>query len=241
MEAQTLRCPGCGAAAASDAPSCGHCGSRLATVSCPSCFGLMFLGSRHCPHCGAKAARAAAEGPALPCPRCRAEMQAVQVGSARVQECPACSGVWLDTETFAEVCTSREEQAAVLHFSAASAPAREAAPEATVRYVPCPACGKLMNRVNFQRISGVVVDVCREHGTWFDADELRRIVEFIRAGGLEAARERERQSLEWERRRLEAKQRETAAFIESAPKDLSGGSGATDDVLRGVLRFLGLG
>jgi len=32
------------------------------------------------------------------------------------------------------------------------------------------------------------VDVCREHGTWFDKDELRRIVEFIRAGGLEQAR-----------------------------------------------------
>jgi hypothetical protein len=86
-----------------------------------------------------------------------------------------------------------------------------------------------------------VVDVCRDHGTWFDADELRRIVEFIRAGGVETARERERVHLEAERRRLEAKQRETAAFIASAPKDLSGGSAPVDDVLHGVLRFLGLG
>ena len=42
-----------------------------------------------------------------------------------------------------------------------------------------------MNRVNFARCSGVIVDVCRGHGTWFDRDELSGIVQFIRGGGLE--------------------------------------------------------
>jgi hypothetical protein len=48
-----------------------------------------------------------------------------------------------------------------------------------------------MNRINFAHTSGVIVDVCTKHGTWFDADELRRVLEFITAGGLEAARARE--------------------------------------------------
>jgi hypothetical protein len=48
-----------------------------------------------------------------------------------------------------------------------------------------------MNRLNFAHTSGVIVDVCTRHGTWFDADELRRVLEFITAGGLEAARARE--------------------------------------------------
>lgn len=61
-----------------------------------------------------------------------------------------------------------------------------------------------MNRVNFANCSHVVVDVCTQHGTWFDRDELRRIVEFIRAGGLEAARERQIAELEEQRRRLNA-------------------------------------
>ena len=43
-----------------------------------------------------------------------------------------------------------------------------------IRYIPCPICHELMNRVNFANFSGVIVDVCREHGTWFDRDELRR-------------------------------------------------------------------
>jgi Zn-finger nucleic acid-binding protein len=61
-----------------------------------------------------------------------------------------------------------------------------------------------MNRINFARCSGVVVDVCRGHGTWFDREELSRIVEFIRGGGLDAARAREKAALEEERRHLES-------------------------------------
>jgi len=71
-----------------------------------------------------------------------------------------------------------------------------------ISYAPCPQCGQLMNRVNFARCSGVVVDVCRGHGTWFDRDELREIVEFIRAGGLELARQKEKHELEFEREKL---------------------------------------
>jgi Zn-finger nucleic acid-binding protein len=72
-----------------------------------------------------------------------------------------------------------------------------AAPPATrvklepVQYAPCPICKNLMNRLNFAHTSGVIVDVCTSHGTWFDSDELRRVLEFISAGGLEAARARE--------------------------------------------------
>jgi hypothetical protein len=60
----------------------------------------------------------------------------------------------------------------------------------------------MMNRVNFGRISGTVVDVCRGHGTFLDAGELHAIVVFIRDGGLDRARQRERHELEEERQRL---------------------------------------
>jgi len=60
-----------------------------------------------------------------------------------------------------------------------------------------------MHRVNFANVSGVIVDSCRRHGTWFDEQELHRIVHFIRSGGVEVARKREMAQLESERRRLE--------------------------------------
>jgi Zn-finger nucleic acid-binding protein len=51
----------------------------------------------------------------------------------------------------------------------------------------------------------VVLDVCRRHGIWFDMQELHRIVQFIRAGGLEVARDRQRLEFEKERRQHEAR------------------------------------
>ncbi len=56
-----------------------------------------------------------------------------------------------------------------------------------VRYRPCPGCGHFMNRKNFGGVSGIVVDVCSAHGTFFDAGELPRVLEFVRRGGLAKA------------------------------------------------------
>ena len=58
--------------------------------------------------------------------------------------------------------------------------------------------------------SGVIVDACKYHGVWFDADELPRILDWVRCGGLARANEdqrsRELQEVEQRRRmaRLEA-------------------------------------
>src|SRR5581483_10169670 len=68
-----------------------------------------------------------------------------------------------------------------------------------VRYVPCPVCQALMNRVNFAGCSHVIVDVCGKHGTWFDKDELRKVIEFIRGGGLDKSRAQEIAELQRQR------------------------------------------
>ena len=82
-----------------------------------------------------------------------------------------------------------------------------------------------MNRVNFGRRSGVVVDSCAKHGTWFDADELRRVVEFVRDGGLDRARAVEKEQLEEERRRLV---RTHEAIARGAPVPLRRDTGEMD-------------
>jgi hypothetical protein len=43
----------------------------------------------------------------------------------------------------------------------------------------------MMARMNFGQHSGIVLDACRKHGTWFDPSELRAVIDFVRAGGLE--------------------------------------------------------
>jgi Zn-finger nucleic acid-binding protein len=115
-------------------------------------------------------------------------------------ECAACDGVWVDADVFEKLCADRKAQAAVLHrFS----PSRPRVDE-RIRYRPCVRCGKMMNRVNFGRLSGTVVDVCRGHGTYLDAGELHQIVSFIHAGGLERARAQQMEEMREQERRLRA-------------------------------------
>lgn len=240
MTAETLNCPMCGAPTATDAPRCEHCGARLATVACPACFGMMFQGARFCSHCGALAARTElpAEAREL-CPRCRVEMNPVVIGKTELRECPRCEGLWVDGPALQQICADREQQSAVLGIAGTVPAAQSVEIEATIQYVPCPLCNQLMNRVNFAHCSHVIVDVCGLHGTWFDRDELRRIVEFIRAGGLEATRAKEMRELEEQRRRLR-EERMAAAASEPMPRshytadDWVDGLSAAASVLRAL-------
>jgi Zn-finger nucleic acid-binding protein len=203
MPAETLRCPSCGAGILSDSTRCSFCGAGVAAVACPHCFGMMFAGAKFCSHCGARGDRSEAATPETRlCPRCNVALKSVTGGTTHLLECGTCEGIWLDMDTLQQICAEREAQAAVLNMP--EDPQAHADLAKAVRYIPCPVCHQLMNRENFAHCSAVIVDICRRHGTWFDKDELRRVVEFIRAGGLEKARTRELEEIKNERRRLEA-------------------------------------
>jgi len=207
MNARTLNCYSCGAAVSSDAPNCAHCGARLASIACPSCFGMMFTGANFCPHCGSAAAGWQEGTTELVCPGCQTPMMRGQLGQTALHECGKCYGIWLNTATFERICRDSERQAAVLG-AAHRVDSSTAFALGPVRYVKCPQCREMMHRVNFAQCSGVVVDTCRHHGTWFEMHELRRIVQFIHRGGLDQARRREKAALAEERRRLQSERNE---------------------------------
>lgn len=210
MGAEALNCPNCGAGVDSNASQCTFCKTRLKTVACPKCFGLMFVGSKFCGHCGAIAAPVgiSPDGDDSECPRCKVRLETLLIAETEFRGCTKCDGMWMTTADFENVCAERERQAAIFSFL----DKRGVRPQimTKVNYVPCPDCGELMNRNNFARSSGVIVDVCREHGVWFDADELPAIIEFIRAGGMERAREKEKMAIEDERAKLRDEMRQQA-------------------------------
>jgi len=164
----------------------------------------MFKGSRFCAKCGAEAARNLVDDDTpLHCPRCRETMQGMQLGTIRVSECAECGGLWLDPAILQTLCSDRERHSDVVATLSARAGARHVIAD-VVRYVPCPTCAKLMNRTNFSHISGVIIDICRDHGIWLDRGELEHIIQFVESGGLIRQREREIEQLADETRRLRA-------------------------------------
>lgn len=210
IQAEILRCPNCGAPAAADAARCDYCHSALARVSCPFCFKLLFEGAAFCPHCGTARSRSEAlDAQSTPCPACKGRMRWVKVGTTDLLECESCDGTWLEASAFDRLCADRESQANLLSRtpSAEGNPSVGRKPPATIHYRPCPRCKKLMNRMNFGRLSRTVIDVCKGHGTFLDRGELHQVVRFILDGGLDRTRRVEREELIEEQRRLRDIQR----------------------------------
>jgi Zn-finger nucleic acid-binding protein len=170
----------------------------------------MFLGSKFCSHCGTKASRieVADDADRGDCPRCKRTLESLNIDATPVRECTRCGGFWTNVETFESICADKEKQSAVLTFISTH-PAENTTPP-PINYVPCPDCNQLMNRSNFARSSGVIIDLCKQHGVWFDADELPKIIAFIDKGGLTRAREKEKIALNDERGRLRDEQRKLA-------------------------------
>jgi Zn-finger nucleic acid-binding protein len=210
MKVEALNCPNCGGNVTSDSSFCRFCGSRLKTAACVKCLGLMFVGAKHCSHCGEAVAPVAVGDRKLgDCPRCRSTLQTLEVEGLDLGECDRCDGMWIDVATFERVCADQEKQAAVLR---SMKPPRATA-ASKIKYVPCPECRVLMNRSNFARSSGVIIDTCRKHGVWCDAEELPKIIEFIREGGVDLQRDKEKRQLDEQRRELI--DRERAALRDS--------------------------
>jgi Zn-finger nucleic acid-binding protein len=193
---------------------------------------MIFEGAAYCPHCGAARVRDPAVDAQARCPACPSALHRVDMGSTPILECESCDGVWVDADVFERLCADRDGQAAVLHRLPRPSSVGVKGP---VRYRPCLRCGKMMNRVNFGRISGAVVDVCRGHGTFLDAGELHQIVSFIQQGGLERVRQLEIQQLREEQQRLRDAQR-TGQIAAGLPGDAV----TTDDTraLHELLRTL---
>ena len=191
VDAAVIRCEACGGPVALDDIRCRSCGSQVATLACPNCMALVSIHARHCEHCGTEIVPVESLPTDLPCPECKsAKLTQTTLGDVAVDQCLACGGVWLDQQLFDRVSSTKETQGLALSvLPAASSP--HVTPTQEVHYRPCPLCSKMMNRYNYARISGVIVDGCRTHGLWFDRDELRQVLEFIAGGGLEKSRERE--------------------------------------------------
>ena len=208
MKVETLNCPNCGAGVASDKTKCEFCHTRLKTVACPNCLGLMFFGNKFCGHCGAEVVPtdvSQTDGSAK-CPRCGVDLKKLAIDKIVLKECERCDGLWSDAETFEKICLDHEERSAALAYCGERL--QGSVSKIPIRYVACPECKQLMNRSNFARVSGVIVDLCKEHGVWFDAGELPKIVEFIEGGGLARAREKEKISLDEERSKIREERRQ---------------------------------
>jgi len=208
---RALICSNCGGMLAAAARKCEYCSAEITLEErrldslCPECSARMASDAHFCMECGVKIEVQALA--ALPskaeCPRCKGELRTRAVGATSVIECGACGGLWLAHATFEGLC-QRTDEGKLVSRSMPAAQVRRAEVADSVAYLPCPTCKQLMNRKNYGGASGVILDVCREHGVWLDHAELEKVMRFIESGGLDHVRRREIERLEERKRRAES-------------------------------------
>ncbi|MBL8859870.1 MAG: zf-TFIIB domain-containing protein [Planctomycetes bacterium] len=207
--ARALICSRCGGPFAAGSETCPWCQAGIAledrhlSAVCERCSKRLDKAASFCGGCGfAVRAQALRRLPAnAACPRCRATLRLRAVDTREITECSSCGGMWLVPDDFAALCERAEEGGSVRRALLATLPPTQPVAEQRVAYLKCVACSEPMHRRNFGGGSGVIIDVCKDHGVWFDHTELVRVMDYARDGGLERAREREERRLAEERAR----------------------------------------
>jgi len=189
------RCSSCGAHVAIGDGECDYCSSpivtdpRLLSLICPECCARNADDARFCGACGVvfdPQPAEVAKQEELPCAMCSGLMSPRTVGGFSINECPTCNGIWCPAQSFdALVKAALDSKKSDLTGEIEFAPrVRGADPsQQNVAYRKCPECDAFMQRRNFKKASGVIIDRCRKHGTWLDADELEQIAGYLLSGG----------------------------------------------------------
>ncbi len=198
FHAPVWHCGACGAGLPVGAKECSYCGTGLRSIDgkayCARCLAYLESDAQYCSHCGAHASDAShiPDESDHSCPRCGDEVRlvGVPVGLQHGEACPRCEGLWLEQTVFAKVVADFSSPERQRPMSAGIVRPEPLHPEgsktfeAVVKYLPCPKCTTRMARRNYLRVSGIILDICPEHGIWFDREELRLVAAFLQEGGV---------------------------------------------------------
>ena len=163
---------------------------------CNSCSAPLPPNTQYCSYCGVRndvdiqgkhVYKVVSRQSERICPECNEAMQTIVLDTQpplEIERCEKCFGLFFDpgeVETLLEsmvspVFTVNRELLGNINKDRYQK-------NKPVKYLKCPVCSKLMNRVAFGHRSGVVVDQCKAHGIWLDGGEITHLLEWKKAGG----------------------------------------------------------
>lgn len=122
-----------------------------------------------------------------PCPHCETALQTIKLdinGAFFIERCKSCFGLFFDNGEIEILLESTVSNISDINLALIKNINKDRfQSHQKVKYVKCPVCRVLMNRVNFGHRSGVIVDQCKKHGIWVDSGEITHLMEWKKAGG----------------------------------------------------------
>lgn len=161
---------------------CAHCGGRLEgnlTV-------CSFCGTRQDVDLSQVHHRDLGHAGSMPCPGCEATLNVIEFDldpPIRIERCESCFGMFFNPGELVALLEAKTNPLVWLDRRRLEEITENYGYNHEVVYLKCPICGERMSHRNFGGRSGVVLDQCGAHGMWVEGGELRRLLEWWRAGG----------------------------------------------------------
>jgi Zn-finger nucleic acid-binding protein len=167
----------------SDAPRrtlrCPHCGAPLPPESVRETVTCAFCGTVSTPASAAAAqGRIASESipaAAAACPRCGLPLFEGNANGITMLGCGRCGGIWLGNEAAQRAIQTMDRAVVALADQVSN---RAAFTVDVGAQVACPTCRRPLARTSSPQ-AGIWIDVCGEHGTWFDRYEMGLVLEAL--------------------------------------------------------------
>jgi len=168
------------------------------------------------------------------CSDCQLPLSVISEPAGSLLNCRKCGGQFVEHALLRSLLEAHEQTGQAFPDAPYQRPPK--AQIERIHYRPCSVCQQRMNRKNFGGASGVIVDVCARHGTWFDAGELPQVLAFVKSGGLVRERAREQERL----RQARAHEREQAGAPPPSPLafDSLAQSGDQSSFAKDLLEFV---
>ncbi|MCK9605897.1 MAG: zf-TFIIB domain-containing protein [Methylomonas sp.] len=163
---------------------------------CNNCSAPLLPNTQYCSYCGVRNDvdllgkhdyRVVSRQSERICPECNVHLQTVALElqpPLHIERCSSCFGLFFDpgeVETLLE--NSVSPVFSVNQELLGNINKDRYQKNKPVKYLECPVCLNMMNRVVFGHKSGVVIDQCRAHGIWLDGGEISHLLEWKKAGG----------------------------------------------------------
>ncbi len=121
------------------------------------------------------------------CPHCGTPLQSIKLqmqGDFEIERCKTCFGLFFDPGEIESLLDNSVTNVADINLKLIKNINKDRYQgHRGVKYVKCPCCRILMNRINFGHRSGVILDHCSKHGVWVDSGEITHLMEWKKAGG----------------------------------------------------------
>lgn len=165
-------------------------------AQCQYCSAPLPSNSIICEYCGVRndiEVEAKNVGSKLPkskrtCPDCLVYLDSIDIGKNSrfiIEKCERCYGLFFDNQELEKLLESTVGKTYWIDRRKLHSLLQHPLHKDEVLYRKCPVCEKYMHRKNYMKRSGVIMDICYEHGTWLDAGELKQLEDWIKLGGKE--------------------------------------------------------